>query len=181
MGDQDKWWAAEEAKWKQELASRRNEDASNNRDQHENVAFDETQSNEGYSQVDDELEHENDICLKTQVVSKTPEDQGLGVQLYSPSDEHGVRIRDIVPDGPFGRTNSFNEGDVIVEINGIPLLYAGHESVFETIKNEMISNGEMSVTVCSPGELLKLEALVKNEHDTQEEKPAASKANNYWK
>jgi len=162
--DEDKWWQAEEAKWKEELKTRREQDGlegevDGNSDGMHTPAQNRSQ------QQDDDLE--NDICLKTQIVIKMPTDQGLGVQLYTPKNEHGVRITKIVPNGPFGRTNSFDEGDVIVEINGIPLLYAGHESVFETIKTEMMANNQMSVTVCSPEELLKLEALVKNENEDE--------------
>jgi len=68
-----------------------------------------------------------------------------------------------VPNGPFGRTQAFEEGDVIVEINGVPLLYAGHAAVFQTIRGEMVDNSQMTVTVCSPAELKKLEALVNND------------------
>ena len=151
--EDDQWWAAEEAKWKAELDARREGD--------------EVQATTGPATSSPRKEAsgslEEDICLRTQLILKLPEDQGLGVQLHTPKNEHGVRLTNIMPNGPFGRTQAFEEGDVIVEINGVPLLYAGHAAVFQTIRGEMVDNSQMTVTVCSPAELKKLEALVNND------------------
>lgn len=172
----DGWWAAEEAKWKAELTARRNSDDNN------------ASAANGFEAVSDTNDSpvgnpEEDICLRTQLVVKLPEDEGLGVQLYTPKNLHGVRLTKIVPDGPFGRTRAFEEGDVIVEINGVPLLYAGHAAVFETIRGEMLGNSEMTVTVCSPEELRKLEALVKNDPGSSEPSvagPSSKKNPSNW-
>lgn len=109
---------------------------------------------------------DDDICLRSQVVSKSPHDRGLGIQLFTPSNGQGVRITKIDPMGPFGRTQAFEDGDVIVEIDGVPLLYGGHAAVLGAIQSAMSSPArQMNVTVCSPAELSKLEALVDDASD----------------
>lgn len=164
----DAWWTDEESKWKAELDARRETD--------------ELSAAPAPGSPTDSGTAEEDICLRTQLVVKRPEDTGLGVQLYTPKNQHGVRLTKIVPDGPFGRTNAFEEGDVIVEINGVPLLYAGHAAVFETVRGEMLNYSEMTVTVCSPVELLKLEALVRSDStpDTSTGNKLRLTAANLW-
>mmetsp|Transcript_31310 Transcript_31310/g.94037 ORF Transcript_31310/g.94037 Transcript_31310/m.94037 type:complete len:592 (-) Transcript_31310:224-1999(-) len=163
----DDWWQGEERRWKDELAARRAEGAS----QQEQAAYpigiaeqemvvEEMNVGAPPSEVPSE-----DISLRSQVVAKSPHDKGLGVQFYTPPAEQGVRITKIDPFGPFGRTGAFEDGDVIVEVDGTPLLYAGHAAVLSAISEAMAVHPEMVVTVCSPCELLKLEALVDVEDD----------------
>jgi uncharacterized protein (DUF1330 family) len=155
-GEQDDaWWKAEEARWKAELEARNKAEGGG--------------ANDTSSTSSPE-----DICLRSQVVSKTPQDAGLGIQLFTPPDEQGVRITKIDPNGPFGRTGTFEDGDVIVEIDGTPLLYGGHTAVLAAISNAMQSHSEMVVTVCSPAELAKLEALVDDGEDVDDASPSTN-------
>jgi len=155
--DDDSWWQSEEAKWKAELEDRRQEGQA----QHQ------VHSTPPRAEIDDVAgsveDNESDICLRSQTVIRNESDSGLGIQLYTPIGTQGVRICKIVPTGPFGRTGAFSEGDVIVEIDGQPLLYGGHAAVLSAIQNSMSRVGEMLVTVCSPAELAKLEALVEDD------------------
>ena len=61
--------------------------------------------------------------------------------------------------GPFGRCGDLEDDDVLVEINGRPVLYAGHAGVITCIKDSFRSSNQMSVTVCRPMELNKLEEI----------------------
>ena len=58
--------------------------------------------------------------------------------------------------GPFGRCGNIMDDDVLVEVNGKPVLYAGHAGVIASIKSALSTSMEMTVTVCRPAELVKL-------------------------
>lgn len=164
--DDDAFWKAEEQRWKAELDARRTDG------QQQVPAFDEDHQPQQPQEAESAPE---DICLRSQLVVKSPHDSGLGIQLYTPPNEQGVRITKIDPFGPFGRTGAFEDGDVIVEVDGTPLLYGGHAAVLAAITEAMRENAEMVVTVCSTSELAKLEALVDVDEDTNEGEQAKPK------
>jgi len=99
------------------------------------------------------------IRLRTYTISKKYEAEALGVQFYTPEHGPGVRITAMNAMGPFGRCGDLEDDDVLVEINGRPVLYAGHAGVITCIKDSFRSSNQMSVTVCRPMELNKLEEI----------------------
>jgi uncharacterized protein (DUF1330 family) len=172
----DAWWKAEETRWKAELELRRE-----NGQEGQPETFEPTESTEP-TETTAVGEGPEDICLRSQVVVKSPHDAGLGIQLVTPPTEQGVRITKIDPFGPFGRTGAFEDGDVIVEVDGTPLLYGGHAAVLAAISEAMRENSEMVVTVCSASELAKLEALVDvDDADSNDTETALKPKADDWK
>jgi len=147
-GNDQAWWAAEEAKWKAELHSQQNR---------VELGPDDAARRELLPQFDAAAGEDADtVNLRTYRIVKTSPSEALGVQFYTPPDGLGVRITAISVSGPFGRCGNIMDDDVLVEVNGKPVLYAGHSGVIACVKGAMSNSTEMSVTVCRPTELAKL-------------------------
>jgi len=151
-GEDQAWWAAEEAKWKAELHSQQTR---------EGMEPDDAARRELLPQFDaaaGESEDADTVNLRTYRIVKATPSEALGVQFYTPPDGLGVRITAISISGPFGRCGNIMDDDVLVEVNGKPVLYAGHAGVIACVKAAMSGATEMTVTVCRPAELAKLTA-----------------------
>lgn len=151
-GEDQAWWAAEEAKWKAEL---------HNQQTREGMEPDDAARRELLPQFDaaaEESEDADTVNLRTYRIVKSTPSEALGVQFYTPPDGLGVRITAISISGPFGRCGNIMDDDVLVEVNGKPVLYAGHAGVIACVKAAMSGATEMTVTVCRPAELAKLTA-----------------------
>lgn len=167
------WWASEQAKWQADMqgdahgqqhpqnGSVDQEKDTMQRSRRELLPHFDAQA-EGGAQ-DDRGSQAGDskkvIRLRTYTISKKYEAEALGVQFYTPDHGPGVRITAMNAIGPFGRCGDLEDDDVLVEINGRPVLYAGHAGVITCIKDSFRNSNQMSVTVCRPMELNKLEEI----------------------
>lgn len=68
-------------------------------------------------------------------------DTSVGIRLYSPTptwaipNPRGIRISKIFPDSPAERTHNLVVGDVVLEVNGVPVVDASHPDVVGLIKS----------------------------------------------
>ena len=163
-GKDQEWWAAEQAKWKADMQGGPNErTGTNETPQKDDIDAAQRSRRELLPQFDASVAGDQDskkvIRLRTYTISKQYASEALGVQFYTPEQGPGVRITAMNEAGPFGRCGDLEDDDVLVEINGHPVLYAGHAGVIACIKEALHSSNQMSITVCRPVELNKLEDL----------------------
>eukprot|EP00041_Stephanoeca_diplocostata_P037940 m.1461121 g.1461121 ORF g.1461121 m.1461121 type:complete len:1569 (-) comp25130_c0_seq1:174-4880(-) len=74
-------------------------------------------------------------------IVRLPGDTSVGIRLYSPTptwaipNPRGIRISKIFPDSPAHRTHNLVVGDVVLEVNGVPVIDASHRDVVELINS----------------------------------------------
>eukprot|EP00041_Stephanoeca_diplocostata_P037109 m.1387159 g.1387159 ORF g.1387159 m.1387159 type:complete len:886 (+) comp24980_c0_seq3:424-3081(+) len=87
-------------------------------------------------------------------IHRLPTEESLGIKLFSPKNEPGVRVAKIKPGSPVRRTTNLHELDVILEVNGVATfssnknqrVWTTHQDVVELLVR---AGNNFTLLVCS--------------------------------